>query len=309
MIPSSRVKSSSRRISQVGSVGLLVTCIACAEGSNGVTRMANGVRYEGRFVNPEAYAACAVGIEHETRGEFVKAITWYLEARSEDPESPEIWARIGAAQCFAAEPQRGPSVAARAFENGIRLGPSYYGPYFERARCEERARTFDSGLRDATAAVARRPGDEPANLLVARLMQALGRSADARAWLEAFESYRDVSPAMSRALDAARKPSAAAPRAPDASSALAPVRSLAFAELRAGKLEIARQHAEIELGADPTNADAWIAMLVACDALRDNICFDGTLDSLKSPSLAPSETGLAFLSELLLRRAGAKLAR
>jgi len=287
-----------------------VACIGCAVGSGGVTRMANGVRYEGRFVNPEAYAAYASGIEHEARGEFGKAITWYLEARAEDPESPEIWARIGAAQCFGAEPRRGASSSARAFENGVRLDANYYGNYFERARCEERAQLFDSGLTDANAAVARRPADEPANLLVARLLQAQGRAADARAWLEAFQSYRDASPAMNRALEAARRPSpaSASPGEPSAVS-LASARSAAFAELRAGKPEAARQHAQTELGADPTNADAWIATLVACDALRDNVCFDSALESLQSPSLAPSDTGLAFLNELLARRAGARLVR
>jgi tetratricopeptide (TPR) repeat protein len=269
--------------------------------------MANGVRYEGRFIDPEAYAAYALGIEHETRGEYAKAVTWYLEARAEDPESPEIWARIGAAQCFGVAAESGSAASAKAFANGIRLDPSYYGNYFERARCAERAKLFESGLTDATAAVARRPGDEPANLLVARLMQALGRTADARLWLEAFQSFRDTSPAMSRALDAARDPASVTVLKKDVGSATA--RSVAFAELRTGQLEVARQHAQIELGADPTNSDAWIATLVACDALRDNVCFDAALESLKSPSIAPSETGLAFLTELLNRRVGARIAR
>jgi tetratricopeptide (TPR) repeat protein len=272
--------------------------------------MAGGVRYEGRFVNPEAYAAFAIGIEHEARGEYGKAISWYLEARAEDPESPEILARIGAASCFGAEAQRGPSAAAKAFENGVQLDPNYYGNYFERARCAERARSFESGLSDAIAAVARRPGDEPANLLAARLMQALGHAADARAWLEAFQSFRDASPTMNRALEAARKTNGATPGAitssPPSTSA---ARSVAFAELRAGRFEAARQRAQIELGADPTNSDAWIATLFACDALRDEVCFDSTLESLKSPSLAPSDTGLTFLSELLARRAGAQITR
>jgi tetratricopeptide (TPR) repeat protein len=266
--------------------------------------MADGVRYEGRFVSPEAYAAYTVGIEHETRGEYAKAVTWYLEARANDPESPEIWARVGAAQCFGSTPERGLGAATQAFANGVRLDPSYYGNYFERARCEERARSFDAGLTDATAAVERRPADEPANLLVARLLQALGRLADARAWLEAFESYRTASPAMNRALESARNPRAAAPPAAPSGA-----RSTAFAELRMGKFEAARAQAQIELGADPTNADAWIAALVACDALRDAPCFDSALESLRSPSIPPSETGLAFLSELLARRAGAHLSR
>jgi tetratricopeptide (TPR) repeat protein len=268
--------------------------------------MANGVRYEGRFIDPEAYAAYAVGVMHETRGEYEKAVVWYTAARTEDPESPEIWARIGAAECFATSAERGPRVAAKAFSNGIQLADSYYGNYFERARCEERAHEFDHALDDATAAVARRPSDEPANLLVSRLLQAEGRSVDARAWLEAFHGFRATSPAMNRALEAARQPANVTPSAPETSAlAHSSARTQAFADLRAGKFEAARTRAQTDLGADPTNADAWVAALVACDALRDEVCFDSLLGALRTPSLPPSQTALAYLSELLTRRTGA----
>ncbi|HWZ90386.1 MAG TPA: hypothetical protein VNW92_16095, partial [Polyangiaceae bacterium] len=180
----------------------------------------------------------------------------------------------------------------------------------ERARCEERGKLLATSLTDATAAVAHRPGDEPSNLLVARLLEAQGRPADARAWLEAFESYREASPVVRRALEAVRSPVAAQPSSRERDRAVpSPTRSVAFADLRKGELETARQHAELEFGADPSNADAWIAMLVACDALRDNLCFENTLESLKTPSVAPSETGLTYLNELLARRAGAQFAR
>jgi hypothetical protein len=146
--------------------------------------------------------------------------------------------------------------------------------------------------------------------LVARLLEAQGRPADARAWLEAFESYREASPVVRRALEAVRSPVAAQPSSRERDRAVpSPTRSVAFADLRKGELETARQHAELEFGADPSNADAWIAMLVACDALRDNLCFENTLESLKTPSVAPSETGLTYLNELLARRAGAQFAR
>ncbi|HEX3777105.1 MAG TPA: hypothetical protein VHV51_21680 [Polyangiaceae bacterium] len=294
-------------LSAVCFFGVLLCGVACTEGSNSVTRMADGVRYEGRFIDPEAYAAYAIGVIHETRGEYEKAVVWYAAARAEDTESPEIWARIGAAECFGSDAERGPRVAAKAFSNGIQLDDGYYGNYFERARCEERAREFDQALRDATAAVARRPSDEPANLLVSRLLQAEGRSVDARAWLEAFHSFRETSPAMNRALEAAREPASATPSAPEASAVdRSPARTQAFAELHAGKFEAARTRAQTDLGADPTNADAWVAALVACDALRDEVCFDSLLGQLGTPSLAPTPTALAYLSELLSRRTGAR---
>jgi len=281
-------------------------CAGCASGSNGVTRMADGVRYEGRFVNPEAYAAYLLGVESEARGQFEQALGAYLEAHAEDPDSPEIWARIGAVRCFSSEPKAGPAAAAAAFERGVNVDPAYYGNYLERARCAERAGDFRGALANATAAVARRPDDEPANLLVARALHALGKSREARAWLEAYRSYHATTVAADRALESAR--SADLPRVSASLSAADPsARSEAFAELRFGRAERARQQARVELEADPSNADAWIATLVACDALHDDACFESAIGQLRTPSLSPSTTALGYLRELLARRAGAPL--
>ncbi len=279
-------------------VGAGLLCVACMQTEGGVTRMADGVRYEGRFISPEAYAAYLVGVEHEARAEYRAALASYLEARAEDPQSPELWARIGAVRCVASRPERGPKAAETAFERGIQSEPAYFGNYLERARCAERARSFRDALADGSAAVARRPDDESANLLVARSLQALGRPAEARAWLEGFESYRAPSAASTRALSSTRG------AVPDAtSSPLA--HSAAFADLRSGRLEHARQQAQRELSADPSNSDAWIAELVACDALRDAQCFELALTSLRAPSLSPSAVALGYLRDLVGRRTGA----
>ena len=277
--------------------------LACAEGSNGVTRMSGGVRYEGRFVNPEAYAAYLLGVEREAHADYTAALSSYLEAHAEDPDSPEIWARIGAVRCFSSEPAQGPAAARVAFERGLKNDPAYFGNYFERARCSERAHDLAGALADATAAVVRRPADEPANLLVARLMSALGHPAEARAWLEAFQSYQASSAALSHALDSARGVRSAPGAAPGAASL---ARSGAFDELRFGRVERARVQAQTELAADPTNSDAWIATLVACDALHDEPCFESALGELRAPNAAPSSTALSFLQELLARRAGTR---
>lgn len=286
----------------------LVICwsVACAGGSNGVTRMADGVRYEGRFIAPEAYAAYLLGVEYEARGNFKEALRAYSEAQTEDPDSSEIWARIGAVRCLSSPPSAGPAAARAAFERGLQQDPAYYANYLERARCAERAADLASALRDATAAVARRPQHEPANLLVARLLSASGQRAEARAWLEAYRSYYSASSESANALETARalgsrSTAAALGTVPESSVP----RSGAFAELRSGQTERARQQARSELEADPTNADAWIATLVACDALHDDACFESTLGRLQAPSLSPSGTALGYLRELLARRAGA----
>jgi len=281
-------------------------CISCAAGSSGVTRMAGGVRYEGRFISPEAYAAYLLGVQREARGQFSPALAAYLEAQAEDPDSPEIWARIGAVRCFSSKPADGPAAARTAFERGLKIDPAYYGTYFERGRCAERAGAFTKALPDATAAIARSPEDEPANLLVARVLQALGRHAEARGWLEAYRSYHSATIATDRALDSARAPAPnTVTAAANSSAAAAAARSGAFAALRSGRTERAREQAEIELEADPTNSDAWIATLVACDALHDDPCFEATISRLRTPSLSPSGTALGYLRELLARRTGA----
>ena len=290
-----------------GSLALsLALCMSCAVDSSRVTRMAGGVRYEGRFINPEAYAAYLLGVEREARSEFRQALKAYLEAYAEDPDSAEIWARIGAVRCFSSNPKDGPAAARASFERGLKTDPAYYGNYFERGRCAERAHALASALSDATAAVARCPADEPANLLVARLLQAAGRNAEARAWLEAYRSYRPATIATDRALDSARRPApTTVTTAANSSGAAAAARSEAFAELRSGRTERARERAQIELDADPSNSDAWIAALVACDALHDDQCFEATIGRLRTPSLSPSSAALGYLRELLARRTGA----
>ena len=283
----------------------LYSSFGCAEGASGVTRMADGVRYEGRFVNPEAYAAYLLGVEREAHADYPAALNAYQEAHAEDPDSPEIWARIGAVHCFSNAPARGIAASRAAFERGLHNDPRYYGNYLERARCAERARDLRAALADASTAVTLRPTDEPANLLVARLLSALGRPAEARAWLEALQAFHDGSATFAHALEASRRgqlvPSGGAP------SAVAHSHSDAFEELRSGRTELARTRAQNELEADPSNADAWVAALVACDALHDEQCFDGALDKLDRAHSAPSSTALGYLQELLARRAGARL--
>ncbi|HET7541774.1 MAG TPA: hypothetical protein VFK05_17990 [Polyangiaceae bacterium] len=298
-----QAKAPSRVLGKTLALALLWACSAgCAVGSSGVTRMAGGVRYEGRFINAEAYASYLQGVEQEARGKFNEALAAYLEAHAEDPDSPEIWARIGAVRCFEREPKAGPAAARAAFERGLKVDPGYYGTYFERARCAERAQDFAGALRDAMAAVARRPEDEPGNLLVARALHALGQAREAREWLEAYRSYHPATRATERALESARGGTANPPAAERAAQAAA--RSEAFDELRSGRTERARTQAQLELEADPSNADAWIATLVACDALHDEPCFEAAISRLQTPSLSPSSTALGYLRELLARRAG-----
>lgn len=327
--PETEPKASRLRLILLALALALPFSSGCAQGSGGVTRMAEGVRYEGRYISPEAYAAYLLGVERETRGDHAGALRAYLEAHAEDPDSPEVWARIGTVRCLATPAAQGPGAARSAFERGIRQDPEYYANYFERARCTERAQHFNAALPDALIAIARRPHDESVNLLVARLLEALGRGGEARTWLESFQLYRrSPSPAVAHALErlrqgarTAREPAGPAnPKGAEPFSSLlgeagasarpaqsAPDQASAaglFQDLRDGRAARARERAAAAFDADPSNADAWVATLVACDALHDDACFEATLSALKTPSLTPSRTALGYLRELLSRRTG-----
>ena len=275
----------------------LAMCVGCAEGSGGPTRVVNGVPYEGRFILPEAYAAYFVGSEREARGDYRGALLAYRTAHAEDPESPEVWARIGAIECQLSPAARGPGASAQAFARGLRLDSSYFSLYFERARCAERAGSWSAALPDATAAVAYRPTDEPSNLLVARLLEALGRKPEARRWLEAYLSFAVTSSAVPAALN----------RAPAGAKRMSAAHSSAFPFLIKGEFGSALERADAELDADPTNSDAWVAALLASDALRDEPHFDVTLDRLRIPALPLSQPASEALAQLLTRRAGVSL--
>ena len=299
------------RLGACSALLVAVSSFGCAEGSNSVTRMADGVRYEGRFVNPEAYAAYLLGVEREAAADFPAALSAFLEAHAEDPDSPAIWARIGAVRCFSSEPARGVAAGRAAFERGLKNDQRYYGNYLERARCAERALDLRSALADASNAVTLRPTDEPANLLVARLLSALGRHAEARAWLEALQTFHNGGATFTLALEAARRGQLGQKGGPESDPGPAPARlrprSDALAELSSGHTELALKRAQTELEADPSNADAWIASLVACDALHDEQCFESTLGLLGAANSEPSTAALGYLQGLLARRAGARL--
>src|SRR5262249_30854064 len=78
-----------------------------------VTRMVGGHRVQGRFVAGQASGAYLKGVVLETQGRFDAAAAAYEEAIVHDPDSAELWTRIGALRC-SAQPKPG----APASENG-----------------------------------------------------------------------------------------------------------------------------------------------------------------------------------------------
>src|SRR4029079_817348 len=76
--------------------------VGCAS-SYPVTRMVGGHRIQGRFVGDQAYAAYLKGVVLETQGRLDAAAAAYEEAITHDPDSAELWTRIGALRCSAAQ--------------------------------------------------------------------------------------------------------------------------------------------------------------------------------------------------------------
>ena len=64
-----------------------------------VTRVVDGRVYEGRFIEPDAYASYLRGAVAEGRGEYRAALAEYENAAKLDDEDPEIWTRIADVRC------------------------------------------------------------------------------------------------------------------------------------------------------------------------------------------------------------------
>ncbi len=103
-------------------------------GSNySVTRIVDGRIEEGRFIEPNAYAAYLRGAIAEAHADYGVALSEYQLASKIDPSDPEIWTRIGEVRCIVSSHDLQARVAIR--EALIR--DEDYAPAWEaRAACE-----------------------------------------------------------------------------------------------------------------------------------------------------------------------------
>ncbi len=103
-------------------------------GSNySVTRIVDGHVEEGRFIEPNAYAAYLRGAIAEAHGDYGVALGEYQNASKIDPADPEIWTRIGEARCLV-NPR---DLQARVAIREALIRDEDYAPAWEaRAACE-----------------------------------------------------------------------------------------------------------------------------------------------------------------------------
>jgi Tfp pilus assembly protein PilF len=94
-------------------------------------RVHGGRAKAGRFVPSTAYAASLEASIAEERSEWAQAAELLKRARDEDPDGPELAARLGVALCHLGKVQ----AAMFAIEDALRSDPDLERGYTARARC------------------------------------------------------------------------------------------------------------------------------------------------------------------------------
>jgi tetratricopeptide (TPR) repeat protein len=304
-----------------------------------VTRVADGLQYDARAVSGDAYAAYARASVLEAAGDDEHALAAYGRAEREDPHSPEIAARVGAVACRLAR-ARDDDLGKRAdssFARALELDPHSATAWIELARCANRrgdsARALEAALRGVDADA----GSVRAALLVAELVEQASDFDRARAWLDALvvrepdsrDAWLALAAFAERRADLGRRIRAEQGlsrlglkagnrrslahalthgRLEDARSVALELRigagELAVRAVQAGRLDAASTQAELVLGANPDDADAWIAAVAAADLQRNLDGLRSALGTAPEQASAPSPAALELLGELLDRMVG-----
>jgi tetratricopeptide (TPR) repeat protein len=112
---------------------LLLACcaIGCGFGSTEVVRMHDGRARAERFVNDRAYAASLEAAIAEARGDWPAAVAALQRARDEDPDAPDLEARLGLALCHLGKVE----AALFAFDDALRSAEQRERAYTARAQC------------------------------------------------------------------------------------------------------------------------------------------------------------------------------
>lgn len=319
----------------------------CAEPE--VVRLVDGRPQAGRYISDDAYALFARGAEAEVRGDVGNAVRAFQAAAIQDPESPEIWTRLGALHCSAARaPAEPPPQAMSDFARAEAADASFAPLHRERARCLLEHGRVQGALSAVERAVALDPSDPETFVVKAQALERAGKVDDARrtlrgltvshpragapwvALLELGKRAGDVAlvheaarrageRGVARAFEAAEPMLAsidAALRAGDLNDArrLAGKARLGEAELAVraaalGRITLAREQAALVLGADPADASARIALASAAELAGDTAALDAAMRAIPRRHTIPSPLARLLFAELLGRRSGTDAAR
>lgn len=145
------------------------------------TRIVNGHTLEGRPIEPEGYALYLTAQLSEQQGALHRARKLYLDAARLDPQSPELWTRVGALGC-----RLKLAHADTEIERALNLDRWYAPAWVARARCELFRGKLDLALRYARAAQVADPDDFETTLVLVDVYQAKGKRGLAVTQLQAF---------------------------------------------------------------------------------------------------------------------------
>jgi tetratricopeptide (TPR) repeat protein len=137
---------------------------ACGGSGYEVVRVHAGRAKPGRFVSSVAYAASLEASIAEERGDWGRAAELLKRARDEDPDGPELGARLGLALCHLGKVQAG----MFAIDDALRVDPDLERAYTSRARCRLLSKGELAAVRSDLVRALQADADalEPALLLV-----------------------------------------------------------------------------------------------------------------------------------------------
>jgi tetratricopeptide (TPR) repeat protein len=312
----------------------VATCLAslatgCIWTEGSVTRIYAGKTKEERFIVPEAYAHYTEAQLLETSGDDAAAEQEYLQAVDLDPDSVDIWTRLGAVRC------RLESDFDAAFGNAESLDRDYAPLWRERSICALSRNDSQHAIEWGKRAIALDPDDARSSLAVTRALEKAGQIQEAARWKLALQLRDPGGPSFEAAvqnlIQKGKRPArskasiSTRPGRKDVDHALlhdspkrarelalksgVPVSELAMRAAALGLTEIAATESRRVLDADPDDSDAWIAALVAADLAHDEERFLTATGLLGSEPLAPGPLGRRLLVELLARRISIEAAR
>jgi tetratricopeptide (TPR) repeat protein len=172
-------------------VPALAALVLSGCGGTVVVRVVDGRPAPGRFIAEQAYALYGYGAEAEARGDLAGAQRAFATATEYDPDSPEIWTRLGAVRCRQAPAGAPPPPAALGdFERAAQADPAFAPLFRERARCDLAHGRAAQALVAAERAVALDPGDTAAAVARAEALERVGLVDEARRALAALTTQR-----------------------------------------------------------------------------------------------------------------------
>jgi len=167
----------------------VLAALACACVREGrVERAFDGQVVEGRFIDPRAYAAFLRGTIAEANADNGEALAGFEEAARTDPDSAEIWTRIGDVRCRA---DAHDGHADAGFSRALAIDATYARAWAAKARCAI-ARGDTAGARAAAGrAAALDSTADAASVLLARTAPSPGNAVTRDALVALTVTARD----------------------------------------------------------------------------------------------------------------------